>query len=220
MPGGSGPRRRSRRPSNACSNPCERNSTTCSQKLAISPALTLESAEQQPAAHAPGRAGPARVRRVKRRRGGLDFDDLLVRTRDLLAGDPELGRLARWPRATAIEFVLVDEFQDTDRIQSEILRRLGDDAFFRGRMFVVGDAKQSIYRFRGAEPAIFDRWRGEFPEPGRLLLTENFRSVPGVIHFVNALFAGCFRRRPAGARRRSGGPAGRRCAAIRTRRRR
>ena len=86
----------------------------------------------------------------------------------------------------------MDEFQDTDRVQSEILRRLGDSSFFRGRMFVVGDTKQSIYRFRGAEPAIFDRWRGEFPEPGRLSLTENFRSVPGVIHFVNALFAECF----------------------------
>ena len=64
--------------------------------------------------------------------------------------------------------LLVDEFQDTDRIQSEILRLLGGEALFHGRMFVVGDAKQSIYRFRGAEPAIFGQWRGEFPRGGRL----------------------------------------------------
>ena len=56
-------------------------------------------------------------------------------------------------------------------------------------MFVVGDVRQSIYRFRGAEPEIFDRWRERFPEPGRRNLTESFRSVPGIIHFVNALFA-------------------------------
>ena len=64
--------------------------------------------------------------------------------------------------------------------------------FLSGRLFVVGDVKQSIYRFRGAEPSIFRQWRSEFPERGRLGLTENFRSVPGVIHFVNALFGDCF----------------------------
>ena len=101
---------------------------------------------------------------IKNRHRGLDFDDLLVLTRNLLAAisGPNRPELVA---TDAIEFVLVDEFQDTDRIQSEILTLLGGDAFFRGRMFVVGDAKQSIYRFRGAEPAIFGRWRGEFPPP-------------------------------------------------------
>ena len=80
-------------------------------------------------------------------------------------------------------------------------------------MFVVGDTKQSIYRFRGAEPAIFDRWRGEFPEPGRLGLTENFRSVPGVIDFVNALFAECFSSDQPG-RDRDDAPAG--CKTLRS----
>ncbi|AMV38314.1 ATP-dependent helicase/nuclease subunit A [Planctomyces sp. SH-PL62] len=73
-----------------------------------------------------------------------------------------------------------------------MLRLLGSDGFLGGRMFVVGDAKQSIYRFRGAEPAIFGRWRDEFPEPGRLRLSENFRTVPRIIDFVNALFAESF----------------------------
>ena len=129
--------------------------------------------------------------RAKQRRHGLDFDDLLLHTRNLLRDHSALAR-ASLAVAGSIEFILVDEFQDTDLIQSEILELLGGSAFESGRMFVVGDPKQSIYRFRGAEPAIFGQWRSAFPEEGRLSLTENFRSVPGVLHFVNALFADCF----------------------------
>jgi ATP-dependent helicase/nuclease subunit A len=132
--------------------------------------------------------------RLKRRRRGLDFDDLLVMARDLLRDHPELAAPEiQAAGSMAIEFVLVDEFQDTDAIQGEILRLLGGAAFLTGRLFVVGDVKQSIYRFRGAEPMIFRQWRSEFPKHGRLSLTENFRSVPGVIGFVNALFGDCFR---------------------------
>ena len=130
---------------------------------------------------------------LKRRRRGLDFDDLMVMARDLLRNHPEVVTPdANVPGATTIEFVLVDEFQDTDAIQAEILRLLSGSAFLSGRLFVVGDVKQSIYRFRGAEPSIFAQWRAEFLERGRLRLTENFRSVPGVIHFVNALFGDGF----------------------------
>ncbi len=132
--------------------------------------------------------------RLKRRRRGLDFDDLLVRARDLLRDHPELAAPAIPEDGTAsVEFVLVDEFQDTDGVQGEILRLLSGEAFLTGRLFVVGDVKQSIYRFRGAEPGIFRDWRSEFPARGRLSLTENFRSVPGIIGFVNALFGDCFR---------------------------
>jgi ATP-dependent helicase/nuclease subunit A len=130
---------------------------------------------------------------LKRRRRGLDFDDLLVLARALLRDHPEVLVADRETRRVpAIEFVLVDEFQDTDNVQGEILRLLSGSEFLSGRLFVVGDVKQSIYRFRGAEPSIFRSWRSEFPEPGRLSLTENFRSVPGVLHFVNALFSDCF----------------------------
>lgn len=143
--------------------------------------------------------------RLKRQRGGLDFDDLLVKARDLLRDHPDLVGSSddgiprdetdpeRSRRALDIEFVLVDEFQDTDGIQGEVLRLLSGAGFLSGRLFLVGDVKQSIYRFRGAEPGIFRDWRAEFPAPGRLSLTENFRSVPGVIGFVNALFGDCFR---------------------------
>ena len=134
--------------------------------------------------------------RLKRRRRGLDFDDLLTRARGLLREHPELSASVVGGEdrgGLGVEFVLVDEFQDTDSVQGEILRLLGGEAFLTGRLFVVGDVKQSIYRFRGAEPLIFRRWRSEFPPPGRLGLTENFRSVPGIVGFVNAMFGDCFR---------------------------
>ncbi len=125
----------------------------------------------------------------KRLRGTLDFDDLILKTRALLRGRPEGEERAP---EEAIERLLVDEFQDTDPVQGEILKWLAGDAFGRGRLFLVGDFKQSIYRFRGAQPGIFEEFQDRFPSEGRLALTENFRSVPGVLDFVNALFAEAF----------------------------
>lgn len=126
---------------------------------------------------------------AKQVRGGLDFDDLIVRARDLVRDHAEVVRSAV---GQGLSFLLVDEFQDTDPVQAEILRHLAGEAAGDGRLFLVGDFKQSIYRFRGARPEIFQQFRGEFPESGRLDLSSNFRSTPGVIHFVNALFADAF----------------------------
>jgi ATP-dependent helicase/nuclease subunit A len=117
--------------------------------------------------------------------GVLDFDDLLVKTRDLLRNSPE----ARDEAAGSIDALLVDEFQDTDRIQAEIVEALVGGGLSTGKLFVVGDSKQSIYRFRGADPAVFDATRESLPERGRLPLTHNFRSQPEIINFVNSLFA-------------------------------
>ena len=126
---------------------------------------------------------------VKRRRGALDFDDLLLLTRDLLRDDARavLDELSR-----RYQLILVDEFQDTDPIQDEIVRRIAGDDFAGGRLFLVGDEKQSIYGFRGARPDLFAAYRAEFPPEGRLPLAENFRSRPGLLDFVNALFADAF----------------------------
>ncbi len=132
---------------------------------------------------------------LKERRSGLDFDDLLLKTHKLLRERPEiLDSQSAAGQGRLLEFVLVDEFQDTDRVQAEILEMMAGSKFQHGRMFVVGDVRQSIYRFRGAEPEIFDHWRHKFPAGGRKNLTESFRSVPGIIHFVNALFAEHFAR--------------------------
>jgi ATP-dependent helicase/nuclease subunit A len=118
--------------------------------------------------------------------GGLDFDDLLVKTRDLLRAEPSIVQAGAGGREIA--FVLVDEFQDTDPVQSEILRLLCGERLARGGLFIVGDFKQSIYGFRGAAPALFNEYREAFPTAGRLDLKQNFRSSQSVLDFINALF--------------------------------
>jgi ATP-dependent helicase/nuclease subunit A len=121
---------------------------------------------------------------AKAEAGVLDFDDLLVKTRDLLGASE-----VRDEAASSIDALLVDEFQDTDRIQAEIVAALVGEGLSSGKLFVVGDSKQSIYRFRGADPAVFDSTRNSLPTEGRLPLTNNFRSQPEIINFVNSLFA-------------------------------
>ncbi len=123
----------------------------------------------------------------------LGFDALLVELHRGLVGDHGVG-LARRIRCR-YPVALIDEFQDTDRLQADIFGRIypGGDAE-DGRLFVVGDPKQSIYRFRGADVFAYleaqDRLAGS-SQP--LSLEHNYRSTPGLIHAVNALFA---RQRP------------------------
>jgi ATP-dependent helicase/nuclease subunit A len=126
---------------------------------------------------------------AKRNRGGIDNDDLLLLTRDLLNGPSSLARDAL---ASSVDLVLVDEFQDTDPVQAEILERLAGPGLLDGKLFLVGDVKQSIYRFRGARPELFGNYRERFPSQGRLELSANFRSVPAILAFANALFASTF----------------------------
>ena len=129
---------------------------------------------------------PSNTTREKRELGVLDFDDLLIHARDLLVG-PERGEL-RKRLAGQIRLLLVDEFQDTDPLQVELVKALCDNEYLRGKLFFVGDYKQSIYRFRGADPSVFRRLRDEIPSAGRLPLSVNFRSQPAMLDFVNALF--------------------------------
>jgi len=122
----------------------------------------------------------------KQQLGALDFDDLLIRTRDLLAA-PEQEKLRR-RLASQTALLLVDEFQDTDSLQVELIEALSGRALDRDRLFFVGDYKQSIYRFRGADPHVFQRLREATPPEGRLPLSLNFRSQGAILAFVNALF--------------------------------
>ncbi len=119
--------------------------------------------------------------RAKRKAGGADFHDLLACARDLLRDNSA----ARAAVQAETRFLLVDEFQDTDPVQLELVKLAVGDGYQSGRLFAVGDRKQSIYRFRGAEVALFESLQADLPT---LPLTENFRSQPGVIGFVNALF--------------------------------
>lgn len=126
-----------------------------------------------------------RYQQSKADQGLLDFDDLLVLTRNLLRDSKPVRARA----AAGIDFLMVDEFQDTDPVQADIVRMLCGDELLSGKLFLVGDAKQSIYRFRNADPAVFHQLRDEIPDRGRLPLTRNFRSQPPILDFVNCLFA-------------------------------
>jgi superfamily I DNA/RNA helicase len=110
----------------------------------------------------------------------VDFDDLLVRTRKLLEQDDD----ARKSVQARFTHILVDEFQDTNRLQYELLQLL------RGtpNLFVIGDPLQSIYGFRGATGGIFDQFRADFPEATVITLGTNYRSAPQVVALSNALF--------------------------------
>lgn len=122
----------------------------------------------------------------KRELGCLDFDDLLIRAQRLLTHPDH--KAMRKQLAARIRLLLVDEFQDTDPLQVELVKALCDGDVAGGKLFFVGDYKQSIYRFRRADPQVFRALSNEIPATGRLPLSENFRSQPAVLDFVNALF--------------------------------
>ncbi len=132
----------------------------------------------------------------RRREGRMNFQDLLIYARDLLR-DHAGVRTSLRERFTPI---LVDEFQDTDPIQAEILFYLtGSDADetdwkklvpVPGSLFVVGDPKQSIYRFRRADVEIYDVVRSRIQGCGRVLeLSTNFRSTAGLCDWINRVFS-------------------------------
>ncbi len=120
----------------------------------------------------------------KLRRGYVDYEDMLRLARDLLRDRPGVAAGVR----RRFEHVLVDEFQDTNRLQREIVGLLTSGR--PERLFVVGDRRQSIYRFRHAEVEVFDRHVEETQSSGGLAvpLAENFRSRPELVAFTSAFF--------------------------------
>ncbi|MFO7685171.1 MAG: exodeoxyribonuclease V subunit beta [Desulfobacterales bacterium] len=127
---------------------------------------------------------------LKKRHNRLFYEDLLLTVREALQRDrPGGDRLAEAVRRR-FKAALVDEFQDTDAVQYAIFSRL----FGRppAILFMIGDPKQSIYGFRGAD--IFAYLEAAERAAAQYTLTENWRSEPGMITAVNALFAGV--RRP------------------------
>ena len=126
----------------------------------------------------------------KKELSALDFNDLLIHARKLLLAPEHRAMRRRW--ADNLRLLLVDEFQDTDPLQVELIRALCDDNVTEGKLFFVGDYKQSIYRFRGADPNVFQGLRRLIPDRGQIPLSKNFRSQPAILDFVNTLFAGEF----------------------------
>jgi ATP-dependent helicase/nuclease subunit A len=122
-------------------------------------------------------------RHHKRRRGVVDFQDLLLQARDLLRDHPEVCDRMR----ERYRYLLIDELQDTDPVQMELVEYLCGATLKTGKLFSVGDHNQSIYRFRGADVQLFRELRDQIPVAGRQQLTLNYRSQPAVLEFTNAL---------------------------------
>jgi ATP-dependent exoDNAse (exonuclease V) beta subunit len=118
---------------------------------------------------------------AKARESSLDFEDLQLRARSLLELHEKVREDTRW----RFRSVLVDEFQDTNRLQCELIDLVGGE-----EVFFVGDEFQSIYRFRHADVEVFRERRAA--SAGVLALTENYRSRPEVLAVVNQLFGAEF----------------------------
>ena len=134
---------------------------------------------------------------AKARAGALDFLDLLLKARDLIRGDEDVRRSFQ----SRFQRIFVDEFQDTDPLQAEILMLLAaDDSSVTdwrtvtpvpGKLFIVGDPKQSIYRFRRADVGVYRTVYEMLQAAGARAVTleTSFRSQPNIQRAINAAFA-------------------------------
>ena len=113
-------------------------------------------------------------------RGLLDFDDMLVMCYQLF--DQRKDILAAWQ--SRYRFILIDEFQDINRVQYEIVKML---AAPENNLFIVGDDDQSIYRFRGAKPEIMLGFEKDYPTAKRTLLGINYRSSSSIVDAAGRL---------------------------------
>lgn len=104
----------------------------------------------------------------------IDFDDMLVYTYELFRERKDI--LAAWQRK--YQYILVDEFQDINKIQFDVLKMLAEP---QNNLFIVGDDDQSIYRFRGAKPEIMLNFKKDFPDAKEILLDTNYRSKANIV---------------------------------------
>jgi ATP-dependent helicase/nuclease subunit A len=132
------------------------------------------------AIYAAARDIDASYRTHKQRIGALDFHDLQKRLHELFVAKDSVRRAytERFPH------ILLDEAQDTDELQYDIIQRLHDGG---ESLFIVGDPKQAIYEFRGANPDVFRAAVARTPVEDRLSLPENYRSRREIIYFINGL---------------------------------
>ena len=104
----------------------------------------------------------------------IDFDDMLVLCCELFTSRPDV--LAAWQKK--FRYILIDEFQDINRIQYDVIRML---ALPENNLFVVGDDDQAIYGFRGADSSLMFRFCEDYPEAAQILLGTNYRSTANIV---------------------------------------
>lgn len=109
-----------------------------------------------------------------RQAGLIDFDDMLVLCYELLKARPDI--LSAWQKK--YRYILIDEFQDINRLQYEIIKMLAEP---ENNLFIVGDDDQSIYRFRGAKPEIMLGFGSSYPNCRKVLLNVNYRSTEEIL---------------------------------------
>ncbi|MEZ6185627.1 MAG: UvrD-helicase domain-containing protein [Planctomycetota bacterium] len=123
-----------------------------------------------------------RYRALQRQRGGMDFEDLVAGAVQLLEEHPDVRRTV----LSEIDYVLVDEYQDTNHAQYRLARLLAGEA---QNLAVCGDPDQSIYGWRGADMGNILRFEADFPGAAVVLLEENYRSTATILNAANALIA-------------------------------
>ncbi|KOY52538.1 ATP-dependent helicase [Polaribacter dokdonensis] len=114
--------------------------------------------------------------------GAMDFDDLLLRTNELLARFPDV--LAKYQ--DRFRYIMVDEYQDTNHSQYIIVRALADKF---GNICVVGDDSQSIYSFRGANIQNILNFQKDYPDVKTFKLEQNYRSTKNIVNAANSVIA-------------------------------
>ncbi len=165
--------------------------------------LCLHAAQKAEALHLFASAFLSRYEQAKQMRGWLDFDDLILRARALLM-DKAVAAWVLYRIDGGIDHILVDEAQDTSPRQWDVIERLTDE-FYSGSgartdvertLFVVGDKKQSIYSFQGADPLEFDRksliFEDKITTAGQIFqhqsLDYSFRSSSAILRLVDTVF--------------------------------
>lgn len=130
-----------------------------------------------------------RLRQRKRERGNYEFQDMLTLVRDSLT-DEKTGPQLTAALRRRYRFALIDEFQDTDEVQWSIFRRIFFESNRENLLFLIGDPKQAIYSFRGADIHTYNRACEELKNAGSalLVLKENYRSTPELINAYNRIF--------------------------------
>lgn len=146
------------------------------------------------------------LQQVKKERNVIDFSDLEHMALQILVERKEDGTLV--PRKTAEDYrnffdeILIDEYQDSNEVQELLLSSISGEREGRYARFMVGDVKQSIYRFRNARPEIFEEkyeaYQPEDPETERIDLDQNFRSRREVLDAANGVFSKIMRREIGG----------------------